>query len=186
MCESCGNVHGRSSRWLKLRAAGVIGSGVIAAAVLIADPGSRVPGPSSTTSATTDRVFVSDSRRQQASGRALAAAGMQSAVPQVRRMAEELSRLERNHPGDRVAPVGSRGRQTVVAGERRFVAAVRDHLEADVLIARIERSDGADRALRRRAASMISGAQLALVALPGDFSGSSRPDVDRATEAALR
>lgn len=165
MCQSCDTDHSPPSRWALIRGAIVLSAGAVAAALLlILGDGShegRSPGTSNT-----DRVFASDIRSQQAEGQAIADAGMRSTVPAVRRVAEELSSVERNHTAGVSVAGAAPGAIAEASSERRFVDLVRDHLEADILIARIERSDGVDRSLQRQAVIVTTQAKRAMAALP--------------------
>lgn len=167
MCDSCNINRGPSTIWLRVRAAVVIGASVISAIVLVVAPGAGRSADYGQRRATTDRVFVSDMSRQRAAGLALAAAGARSSVPRVRRLANTLAGLEADHPATDDAPAGTKVRSGRPFDQRAFAAAVGDHVQADLLIARIERSEGADRALRGTAASFITRARPALAMLSG-------------------
>jgi len=168
VCNSCGLDHPPSSRWLLARALGVLAAGVIAVAVLLlhGSPSRSAAAPRPVAVSNTDRVFASDNCRQENAGRALAYAGEHFTVPEIRRVAAQLARLERAHAARPGAKGCSAAASPPITSRRAYLSAVRDHLQSDVLVARIEESDGTDRRLRRRAATVVSRAQPALASLP--------------------
>jgi len=167
VCNSCGLDHPPPSRWLLARGIGVLAAGVIAvAALLVHGSPSRSTAAPRPVASNTDRVFESDNCRQETAGRALASAGEQSTVPDVRRVAAQLARLERTHAARTSANGCSAAASSPITSQRAYLSAVRDHFQSDALVARIEGSDGTDPRLRRRAAAVISRVQPVLAPLP--------------------
>ena len=169
MCESCAvDDHQTPSRWAKARGVALLISGVLAAGVIILHPGTGRSN-AATRTGNADRVFVADMQRQQSAGLVLALAGLSSEQPRLKRLARALEGVEAGHAvaGRSVGAAASdmSAGRFAVNTEQRFVAAVREHLQADVLVARVERATGRADALRQAAVHIAKSAAVMLARL---------------------
>ena len=165
MCESCAVDHHQTpSRWAKARGVALLISGVLAAGVIILHPGTG-RSSAATRTVNADRVFVADMHRQQSAGLVLARTGLRSEQPRLRRLGTALENVERSHavPGSRVAGLAS---SVYARPTTRFVADVREHLQADSLVARVEQAAGRNAGLRRAALRVATAAAALLTRLP--------------------
>jgi hypothetical protein len=162
MCDSCTLPHRGGSRpaWRALVAPAIVLFGVVAAVaalLLSEDPTPAAVGR-------TDAVFERDAAAHAREGLALADAVARAAMrPELREFAAEYASYEQSlsrgltRGGRAVSGASAAGVAALSAGEsdRAAVSALLDHSRQDIVLARIELSDGRSAELRTRAATML-------------------------------